>query len=433
VPRFPDGCVTFLHGAAGVPERVSSRLHAHAPVLVRLSRVAAPRCSALPTGAPLVRLMFRSPPPPPPTPPTPAEGIGWVIVAAVVAALLAKCSGAASDAKALMEFRTEFLGTAIVVALTCSPGIWWGYGLVPGTSLPTDWLFHAAGIILTDWACGGPHVNPGVSFNNYLRGSMDLVEFLARTAGQVLGATLGFCGSNALAAGLGWPLINFPSVSPTLAGPALATACTHEVLAMVALTLFLCKSRQSRTTPTDSYRAEGAAFIVLSLSLSLSLSFALSLFLFGPRPHRREPTVRPNIRRQAAAHRLVRARHHPHVQRCGAVAQSGARDGVATLHALGAARYGRSLLARLLAELAGRSPPRHHRLCALRRLHPVWRAAAQAEGRVMPRRKLGRAVESCPRRSRTCLQQWSMRCDRESLVPGVRPACAAGGATLYGV
>ena len=76
----------------------------------------------------------------------------------------------------------EFVGSAIMIALTFTPGKWWG---APGTILspelhpilagidgvvPVAWLLHWLGVCVADYSCGGPNVNPGVSYSLFALG-----------------------------------------------------------------------------------------------------------------------------------------------------------------------------------------------------------------------------------------------------------------------
>ena len=65
-------------------------------------------------------------------------------------------------------FKSEAVGSVIMVFLTFSPGPFVGH-----RGKPAEWFAHMVGVMLADWSCGGPHVNPGVTAAMYTWGKLD--------------------------------------------------------------------------------------------------------------------------------------------------------------------------------------------------------------------------------------------------------------------
>jgi glycerol uptake facilitator-like aquaporin len=84
-------------------------------------------------------------------------------------------------------FRSEFLGSIVMVGCTFSAGKWWGL-----SSQNAEWALHAAGVVAADRASGGPDVNPAVTFSMFALGKLSLDAFLAKVAGQLLGGYVAF-------------------------------------------------------------------------------------------------------------------------------------------------------------------------------------------------------------------------------------------------
>ena len=99
--------------------------------------------------------------------------------------------------------------------------------------VPADWVFHFAGVVLTDWACGGPHVNPGVSISFFCLGEIGAAQCAVMMIAQVVGASVAYLACQAIAVSFGWR----PLVGPDFAPDAVGAACTAEFLAMLALCL----------------------------------------------------------------------------------------------------------------------------------------------------------------------------------------------------
>ena len=143
---------------------------------------------------------------------------------------------------------TECYGAAVMIACTFSPGKWWGVAgtvVAPATHpalaaidsvVPLDWVLHWFGVAVADRSCGGPHVNPGVSWTMCCIGKIPYAQFVTHVAGQMLGGVVAFPALQALAAHLGWTPLGGPAISPDIAGADLQRAVAHEF----AATLLLC-------------------------------------------------------------------------------------------------------------------------------------------------------------------------------------------------
>ena len=90
-------------------------------------------------------------------------------------------------------FKSEAVGSVIMVFLTFSPGPFVGH-----RGKPVEWLAHMVGVMLADWSCGGPHVNPGVTAAMYAWGKLDAAQALVHVAGQVAGGIIAFPALNGL-------------------------------------------------------------------------------------------------------------------------------------------------------------------------------------------------------------------------------------------
>ena len=166
-----------------------------------------------------------------PLAPTPSyDGLAWLLV---IACIIYGLAGSKSSLAA--AFNKECFGTAIIVLLTFSPGRWFGVNAEPVFGVPAAWVFQAAGIVMTDWTCGGPHVNPGISFAFWLLGKIQADEMFINMIAQTVGATVGIVGCQAFAAAAGWQPLAGPEISASIAGDALTTACSQEFAAMAVL------------------------------------------------------------------------------------------------------------------------------------------------------------------------------------------------------
>jgi len=166
----------------------------------------------------------------PAQPPPSYDGLFWLIVLACVIYGLA-----GSKPSLAAAFRFELVGTILIIVLTLSPGRWFGVGAEPIFGVPVDWIFQAAGIVIVDWACGGPHVNPAVSFAFFLLGKVEASEMAINLIAQTLGATIGVLCCQVFAKAAGWQLLAGPEIAGPLSGDALATAATTEFAASALL------------------------------------------------------------------------------------------------------------------------------------------------------------------------------------------------------
>ncbi|GMI19689.1 hypothetical protein TeGR_g13277 [Tetraparma gracilis] len=125
-------------------------------------------------------------------------------------------------------FRSEFLGSIVMVGCTFSAGKWWGL-----SSQNAEWALHAAGVVAADRASGGPDVNPAVTFSMFALGKLSLDAFLAKVAGQLLGGYVAFPLYAAVATAL--KLSQFGG--PEVAASAHTAAFADELLATFLLLL----------------------------------------------------------------------------------------------------------------------------------------------------------------------------------------------------
>ena len=84
-------------------------------------------------------------------------------------------------------FKSEFLGTIVMIGLTFTPGKYVGEG-----SILAEWTFHFLGVIVADRSCGGPHVNPAVTAAMLSLGKVGLDEALVNVAAQLTGGYFAF-------------------------------------------------------------------------------------------------------------------------------------------------------------------------------------------------------------------------------------------------
>jgi glycerol uptake facilitator-like aquaporin len=87
----------------------------------------------------------------------------------------------------LASFRSEFVGTLLMVACTFSAGKWIG-----GESMRMAWTSHFLGVIAADFFGGGPHVNPAVTMSMWCLGKCSYTEAYVRVAGQLGGGLIAF-------------------------------------------------------------------------------------------------------------------------------------------------------------------------------------------------------------------------------------------------
>mmetsp|Transcript_41411 Transcript_41411/g.117179 ORF Transcript_41411/g.117179 Transcript_41411/m.117179 type:complete len:263 (+) Transcript_41411:78-866(+) len=144
-----------------------------------------------------------------------------------IAAVIVLCGVASALGKFGDDVVREFLGTAMLVITTCTPGVWYAR-----SSARAAWVAHGLGVIGTDVACGGPHCNPSVSLAMWALGHLDSGRrFAARTASQVAGALAGFRACAVVAEVMALDHLPGPTFDPRMA-PA---AAQDEALATAGL------------------------------------------------------------------------------------------------------------------------------------------------------------------------------------------------------
>ena len=62
-------------------------------------------------------------------------------------------------------------------------------GHLPGYE---EWIAHALGILVADYTCGGPHVNPSVTFAMWAWRKLSFSEAVLRIGAQMAGGSLAF-------------------------------------------------------------------------------------------------------------------------------------------------------------------------------------------------------------------------------------------------
>mmetsp|Transcript_22670 Transcript_22670/g.68030 ORF Transcript_22670/g.68030 Transcript_22670/m.68030 type:complete len:345 (-) Transcript_22670:63-1097(-) len=112
-----------------------------------------------------------------------------LLICALPALLAAEASGgdAAAGAELASTWLGEFVGTAVMVLCTCSPG-----ALVGHAGEWAEYLLHYGMMVLADYSCGGPHVNPCVTVTMLVGGDGAPVDALARVLAQLGGGVVGW-------------------------------------------------------------------------------------------------------------------------------------------------------------------------------------------------------------------------------------------------
>mmetsp|Transcript_9442 Transcript_9442/g.23946 ORF Transcript_9442/g.23946 Transcript_9442/m.23946 type:complete len:130 (-) Transcript_9442:688-1077(-) len=55
-----------------------------------------------------------------------------------------------------------------------------------------DWAFHTIGVVVADWSCGGPHVNPGVTACMWSLGKCGTLQAAVHVGAQLAGGLVAF-------------------------------------------------------------------------------------------------------------------------------------------------------------------------------------------------------------------------------------------------
>ena len=86
-------------------------------------------------------------------------------------------------------YRHEFIGTMIMIVCTFSAGKWIGSGV---NERNIAWASHAVGVILADYLCGGPNVNPAMTVTMWSLGKVTYTEAFVRICGALAGGLFSF-------------------------------------------------------------------------------------------------------------------------------------------------------------------------------------------------------------------------------------------------
>ena len=98
------------------------------------------------------------------------------------------------------DFLAEMVGTIVMVFLTFSPGPFSGaFGLArDGDFQPVEWALHLLGVMIADYTCGGPHVNPGVTTAMWVWNKLKFKQAFVHYCGQLAGGVIAFPALNGL-------------------------------------------------------------------------------------------------------------------------------------------------------------------------------------------------------------------------------------------
>ena len=121
---------------------------------------------------------------------SPVAKMGVSLLVCSLPALLGTelCGGDEGDGSDLAKtWLQEFVGTAVMVALTCSPGALCGH-----LGEYYEWGCHLGMMILADYSCGGPQVNPVITTSMLVAKDGSVAEALCRILAQVGGGVVGW-------------------------------------------------------------------------------------------------------------------------------------------------------------------------------------------------------------------------------------------------
>ena len=187
----------------------------------------------------------------------------YTTLALCASAMLLKSATSESLPKA---FASEAVGSVVMIFLTFSPGPFVGH-----RGKPAEWFAHMVGVMLADWSCGGPHVNPGVTAAMYTWGKLDAAQALVHVAGQVAGGVVAFPALNGLGelydAKIGGPEFVTGGAMPT------SEAAINEFLGTFALLMLGARATWRCAVPPLS-PAIGAPRVVASRSVCVALPCA---------------------------------------------------------------------------------------------------------------------------------------------------------------
>lgn len=128
------------------------------------------------------------------------------------------------------DFAKEFLGTMVMILTQCSAGKWWGVN-----SWYESAACHAIGVVIADWSCGGPNVNPSVAFTMVALGELEYPRFLCRVAAELAAGILTFPLGHWIALSFGMPDLGGPLLDHERVP--LHEAALHEFAATASLCL----------------------------------------------------------------------------------------------------------------------------------------------------------------------------------------------------
>uniref|UniRef100_A0A7S3Q4Q3 Aquaporin n=1 Tax=Chaetoceros debilis TaxID=122233 RepID=A0A7S3Q4Q3_9STRA len=137
-----------------------------------------------------------------------------------------------SSSKHISAYRSEFIGTLLMIGLTFSPGKW-----IFQDNLYAAWAVHAMGVVAADKLGGGQHVNPAVSVTMLSLGKCDYDEMYARIAGAMGGGLVAFPLFKVLADNLGWTPLGGPEYNPVGDADGSASAMSEFVATLLLLVL----------------------------------------------------------------------------------------------------------------------------------------------------------------------------------------------------
>jgi glycerol uptake facilitator-like aquaporin len=130
----------------------------------------------------------------------------------------------------MAAYRSEFVGSMLMIAFTFSAGKWIG-----SESVRVAWTSHALGVVCADYFGGGPHVNPAVTVSMWSLGKVSYTEGLVRIAAQLGGGLVSFPIYHAVSHAMEWPAFGGPEFNMDRDEYATAEAFLSEFVATVLL------------------------------------------------------------------------------------------------------------------------------------------------------------------------------------------------------
>jgi len=115
------------------------------------------------------------------------DAIAWVQQPKIIVPLALFASPLAFAPKHAGDFVSEMVGTIVMVFFTFTPGPFQGH-----RGVTTEWMLHALGVMIADWTCGGPHVNPCVTAAIWAWGKISVTQSIVHIGGQMAGGILAF-------------------------------------------------------------------------------------------------------------------------------------------------------------------------------------------------------------------------------------------------